>query len=71
MSKQKGITLEAGSSSEGKIWIGAPDECYDVVIKPFSKKQLHILLFTIPQAEAVIEMLNNEIERMKDESNCN
>jgi hypothetical protein len=59
------VTLKAGSTGDNKVWIGAPQECYDEVTAPFSKQKLHMLVFTIPQAEAAIEMLFDEVDRLK------
>lgn len=61
-----GITLQAGETESGKVWIGAPDDCYDYVQGSMSRDRLHILCFTIKQAEAAIAMLQTEIERQKN-----
>ena len=61
----KKVTIEAGTSGEKHVWIGAPTECYDEVTKPLSRRSLHILRFPVDQAEAVIQMLPVEIDRQR------
>ena len=69
MAKKKTIQLEAGTQGKKTVWIGAPTACYDEVTKPLSKDKLHILYFSLEQAEAVIEMLQTEIARQRGELN--
>ena len=57
--------IEAGTSGKNRVWIGATSACYDEVTKPLTKQKLHILSFTIEDAEAVVEMLQTEIDRVK------
>ena len=61
----KKVTIEAGTSGKKHVWIGAPTECYDEVTKSLSGRSLHILRFTLDQAEAVIQMLRVEIDRQR------
>lgn len=61
----KSVTIEAGTSGKKHVWIGAPTDCYDEVTKPLTQRSLHILRFTLDQAEAVIEMLRVEIDRQR------
>ena len=60
------IQLEAGITSGNCVFIGVPPECYDEIIKPISGKTLHVFVLTVKQAEVVIEMLQVEISRTKD-----
>ena len=64
MAKRKDF-IEAGTSGADRVWIGAPSSCYDEVTKPISKRKLHVLCFKIHDAEAVIQMLQAEIDRVK------
>lgn len=64
MAKRKDF-IEAGTSSTDRVWIGAPSSCYDEVTKPISKRKLHVLCFKIHDAEAVVQMLQAEIDRVK------
>ena len=61
--KPKAVVLEAGEASSGRVWIGAPTGCYDEVTRLSGK--LHILMFTVEQAKAAIEMLQDEIDRVE------
>ena len=64
--KKQEVQLEAGHvPSTGRVWIGAPVQCYEEVRKPLTGRTLHVLHFTISQAEAVVEMLQEEIDRQK------
>lgn len=63
--KMPSIKLEAGTSGGYRVWVGAPPSCYDFVRKPVSGEEMHILSFTCEQAEAVIEMLRTEIDRLR------
>jgi len=56
--------LEAGTCGKD-VWIGAPTECYEEAKKPLSGNRLHILRFTPEQADAVIEMLQTEVDRQR------
>lgn len=60
--------LEAGTCGDDKVWIGAPVECYDYAKKPLSGSEIHMLIFTVPQATAVVEMLQGEIDRVTGSS---
>jgi len=62
--KRSVVMLEAGTVGKD-VWIGAPTECYEEVTKPFTARSLHILRFTLEQAESVIEMLRTEIDRQR------
>lgn len=59
------IKLEAGTVGEYRVWIGAPSCCYDFVRKPIGGEEMHVLCFTCEQAEAVIEMLQTEVNRLR------
>ena len=61
----KSVTIEAGTSGKKRVWIGAPTICYDEITKPMTGRSLHVLSFTLEQAEAVIEMLRTEIDRQR------
>jgi hypothetical protein len=60
------ITLEAGTTDRSnRVWIGGPAEIYDTVSSPLTKREIHVLHFSIEQAEAVCQMLRAEIRRVK------
>lgn len=61
---KRNIRLVAGSAPRKKVWIGAPVSCYDEVKTGGGK--LHLLVFTIPQAKAAVEMLQAEIDRYEE-----
>ena len=65
MPSRKLAQLEAGTVGKKDVWIGAPDRLYEHATKPLSGDSLHVLRFTLPQAEAVIEMLQTEIDRQR------
>lgn len=67
----KTIQLEAGTQGMDRVWIGAPVECYDTVKKPLTERELHVLHFSVPQAEAVISMLKAEVRRLKRKASPN
>lgn len=62
--KRASAQLEAGTCGTD-VWIGAPTACYDEAKKPLSGNRLHILRFTLAQADAVVEMLQTEIDRQR------
>lgn len=60
------VAIEAGTTRKNRVWIGAPPSCYDQVSSNLmGNKTLHVLHFSVKQAEAVIEMLQDEINRVK------
>lgn len=66
MAKKRKSTLMLEAGTCGKdVWIGAPTQCYEEVTKPLTARSLHILRFTLEQAESVIEMLRTEIDRQR------
>ncbi len=56
--------LEGGTSSEGTVWIGVPSECYDEVTR--ARGRMHLFVLTPEDAEAVIEMLQENIKRVRE-----
>lgn len=59
------IVIKAGTSGSRHVWIGASEECYDTATPPLTHCRIHILRFTLKQAEVVIEMLRKEIDRQR------
>lgn len=62
---KKPVTLQSGTIGKERVWIGAPTSCYEELTESIShccsRERLHILCFTIDEAEAVIAMLQVEI----------
>lgn len=56
--------IEAGTSSEGTVWVGVPSECYDEYTRPRGK--MHLFVLSPDEAEAVIEMLRENIDRVRE-----
>ncbi len=60
------ITLEAGTiDGSDRVWIGAPAEIHDEVASGLSTKRIHVMHFSLEQAEAVCQMLRTEIRRVE------
>ena len=59
------VTIEAGTvPGTRRVWIGMPAERYDEVKGVFGRTR-HILQFTPKEAEAAIEMLQTELDRVR------
>jgi hypothetical protein len=64
--RKEEIIIETGSFGESGIWIGVPSSRYDEATSSLSGIRKHIIRFeSVEEAEAAIEMLQNEVKRSK------
>lgn len=64
---KKNRTIETGTVDQ-HIWLGRHEGFYEPVRIGFDGRQMHILRFTVKEAEMVIEMLKEEVRLKKHRS---
>lgn len=63
-SRKSRTIIEAGTCSQGRVWVGVPTDCYDEVKR--TGGTMHIVILTPNEAEAIIEMLQENIEIVRN-----
>lgn len=57
--------IEAGTVGDKQVWIGAPASHYEEAVHAMSGEKVHVLRFTLNEADAVCRMLRTEIRRVR------
>lgn len=59
------LEVHTGTVGKNKVWIGAPDCCYELIKGRYFDDDLHALVFDIETADIVCKMLRTEIRRVR------
>lgn len=62
----KPLVIRAGVVGDNEVWVGVPEEMYDLLISEDKVEYMHVFRCSLSQAAAVIRLLEQEIARVKE-----